>query len=169
MNDENFMWSDSTAPTLSLADYAKMHGISVAEAKARIEERERIKDGLALRAEKKAAAVRAKRGYLYNHEIDGAPLHAMSKRRYVQLHRASMPERGCKGGELLSEDCDFTDWLLKRPDMEHLRVRLEKVMNRLGWNPKLDSASTRLQNAAKHGRKERAGRLIFDSEKGAWA
>lgn len=162
------MWSDKTAPTLSLADYAKFMGISVAEAKRRIEERERILDGKALQAEKRAAALRSKRTYRYNHELDGMPLVTMSKRRRIQLHRASLAERGCKGGELLGNNSDFLDWLLKRPDMEHLRTRIQKAMNRLGWNPKLESESTRLANAAAHGRKERAGRIIFDQERGAW-
>lgn len=144
-----------------------MLGTSVAEAKRRLEEEDRIKDGLALQSEKRAAIRRSKRGYRYNHAIDGAPLHGMSKRRYIKLHRASLMERGCKGGELLSEDSDFTDWMLKRPDMEHCRIVLQKTMNKIGWTPPLTNA--RLKNAAEHGRKERAGKLVFDTVKGAWA
>ncbi len=160
------MWQDNTAPTLSLPEYAKMLGISVREAKERIENEDRIRDGLALEAEKRAAAVRSKRVYRHNDALDGAPVHAMSKRRYVKLHRASLMERGCKGGELLSEDCDFTEWMLKRPDMEQCKVVLQKTMNKIGWVPPL--ANARLANAAAHGQRERAGRAIFDTARGCW-
>lgn len=161
------MWSDTTAPELSLPDYAKLLGISVRDAKEKIENEDRLRDGRALEAEKRAAELRYKRGgYRYNHEIDGAPQIAMSKRRHVKLHRASLMERGCRGGELLGEDCDFTEWMLKRPDMEQCRVILEKTTNKVGWTPPL--VNVRLANAADHGRKERAGRIIFDTARGCW-
>lgn len=143
-----------------------MMGISVPEAKRRLEEQDRIRDGLALQAEKRAAVKRSRRIYRHNEELDGKPVIAMSKRRYIKLHRASLIERDCKGGELLSEDCDFTEWALKRPDMEQCKIVLQKTMNKIGWTP--PNTNARLANAAEHGRRERAGKLVFDTERGAW-
>lgn len=162
------MWSESDTPSLTIEQLAKFRGKSVRETKETMEEYWRIKNAKAERIEKRAAEIRYKQGpRRVNEELgDAFPQISMSKIRWLQLHRASMIEKGDKGGSLLSEESDFTEWMLKRPDLEHLRVTLAKTTNKIGWVPPL--ANARLNNAAEHGRKERAGKLIFDTARGAW-
>lgn len=164
------MWSEHEEPTLPLHKLAELTGKSVAATKAAVEEDWRIRKEKGRRAEIRAAAVRHRQGPRRVREEmgDAYPEIAMSKIRWVELFRASKIERHCKGGELLSEASDFTEWALKRPDMEQCRIVLAKAQNKVGWTPNVGNAATRLTNAAKHGQKERAGRAIFDTERGCW-
>lgn len=164
------MWSENEAPTLPLHKFAELQGKSVADTKAAVEESLRIRMELGRRAEIRAAAVRQRQGPRRVREDlgDAYPEIAMSKIRRVLLHRASKVERGAKGGELLGNDSDFTEWMLKRPDMEQCRIVLAKTQNKVGWTPRVSDASCRLANAASHGAKERAGKIIFDHERKCW-
>ncbi len=164
------MWSESETPALSIEQLAKHLRKSVAETKAIMEEYWRIKNAKAELVEKKAAEYRYKRGPArVNEELgDARPEIAMSRIRWLALHRASMVEKGDKGGSLLSEDSDFIPWLLKRSDMEHLRVKLARKTNGVGYTPALDNASARLANAAHFGRRERAGQAILDPQTKGW-
>lgn len=165
------MWSPDETPTLSLEQFAKIRGKSVRETKGDMEEYWRLKQGRALQIEKKAAEIRHKRGPARISEaLDGAfPQIAMSKTRFIELYRASKMEKGCKGGELLGEESDFTQWLLKRDDMEHLRVKLAKTTNKVGWMPTVAAnRQARLDNAFDYGKRERAGRAILDPSTGGW-
>jgi hypothetical protein len=115
---------------------------------------------------------------------DARPEVAMSRIRWLELHRASMVEKGDRGGSLLGDESDFIRWLLKRSDMEHLRVQLAKTTNRQAYtsaienaamtfkrdadrkrvpaSPVVDQASTRLENAADWGCRERNGTTVLD-------
>ena len=88
----------------------------------------------------------------------------MGRRRFVKLHRASMHERGCKGGELLSEDSDLTAWILKQERYAHLRTPLAKNMSTVSLSmPGSNSlANRKLANAADWGRREREGRTLIN-------
>lgn len=186
------MWSESETPALSIEQLAKLLGKSVRDTKQMMEDYWRIKNGRAEQIEKKAAEFRHRRGPMrVNEEMgDARPEISMSRIRWLQLHRASMTEKHDRGGSLLSEDSDFIPWLLKRSDMEHLRVALAKTTNRQAYTsaienavvtfkrdadrkrvpatPKVENASTRLANAADWGRRERAGTTIRDPQTGGY-
>jgi hypothetical protein len=162
------MWSEDEKPQLSIGELANYLGKSLKDTKAIVEDYNRVKDGQALQIEKKAAEIRYRQGPRRVNENlgDAFPEISMSKRRWLQLFRASKVEKGDRGGSLLGEDSDFTDWLLRRPDMEHLKVTLAKTTNKIGWTSPLVNA--RLSNAADFGRRERAGRAILDPTTGGW-
>lgn len=162
------MWSESEIPELSLEGLAKFLGKTVRDTKEMMENADRIADGRAEEVEKRAAVMRHRQGPRRVVEAlgDARPHISMSKRRWLKLHRASKMEKGDKGGSLLGENSDFSEWMLKRPDLEHLRVTLAKTTNRIGWAPPL--AQARLSNAADFGRRERAGRAILDPTTGGW-
>lgn len=162
------MWSAEQTPTLTIEQLAQLNGKTVRATKEQMEDYWRIKNGKAELIEKRAAAIRHKRGPQRVNEAlgDARPTISMSKLRWLQLHRASMIEKGDRGGSLLGENSDFTEWMLKRPDLEHLRVTLAKTTNKIGWTPPL--ANVRLANAADWGRKERAGQTIIDPTTGGY-
>lgn len=154
------MWNPDEKPTLSLADFAKELGMSYRNTKAMVEERERLADAKMEQTEKLAAIARYKQGpRRVNEELgDAAPEVAMSRRRWVQLFRASKMQKGCRGGELHNDD-DFVKWLLKR--CETMRIKVACAQNRTGYLPTLERAKA-------WGEKERAGRTLIDPTTGGY-
>jgi len=100
-------------------------------------EQERIKDHLANLEEAELARQAERAGHIANEEIDGEIEWGMSKRTWVQLHRASLHERGAVGGELLRDD-DYMKWFLKRNEACRRKSRSGNITE--GYTARLEAA-----------------------------
>lgn len=154
------MWDLNIQPTLSLPDMAKRLGISVAQLKEHLIEQDRARDAKAKQLELRAAAMRHRQGPRRVNEAlgDARPEMALSRWNWLQLHRATLHERGAKGGEILNDD-DFVRWALKRN--EHWRIRVACAQNKTGWLPTVERAK-------QWGERERAGKAKLNPITGGW-
>lgn len=98
----------------------------------------------------------AKRDYIVNEELGGQIEWRMSPKSYVDIYRASLPEKGCTGGELL-EDEHYMKWWLKRNPQCRIMSGSGKIQS--GWTPQTEAAH-RLAEARRRGDAERARQLI---------
>lgn len=98
--------------------------------------------------EETLAAAANRKKYVWNDDLGGMPTCRMAPHTYVELHRASLSQQGCKGGEYL-EDEDYMKFFLKHN--EACRIKAVSPHIRTGWTPELE----RMQQAKEEGQAER--------------
>lgn len=139
------MYQTDIAPTFGFEEAARVLGV----ARARrlwdwyaLEDKRRDAEAVAL--EECLARDASKRNYIVNEELGGQAEWRMSNKSYVDLYRASLNEKGCRGGEFLEDD-GFMKWWLKRNPQCRVMSGSGKVMS--GWTRARESAEERLARA----------------------
>jgi hypothetical protein len=80
-------------------------------------------------------------------DFDFMPAYHMAPLTYKQLHRSTLGERGCKGGEVFDDPSMMRDFLKRNPNCAPEKVVTGKIQG--GW-------TSSLEQAAKEGRMHRA-------------
>lgn len=149
------MWDSNVQPTASFEDAARVLGVNRARRlwayydvawKRKEQEADAIEAALAKQAERK--------NYVWNETIGGEPVARMAPHTYLKLWRASLPQKGCTGGEYL-EDEDYMRYFLKKNEACRVKVRSPKIQG--GWSPALELAKFEGQQARKREAAMRAG------------
>ena len=152
------MWNPDKAPALGFDKLARRVGLAKARAifaayKAKLE----ADNHAATLQEKRAAELRARRGpVVVRNDFDFAPAYHMAPLTYKQLHRSTLGQRGCKGGEIFDDAEMMRDFLKRNPDCAPQKVVTGKIQG--GW-------SSALEQAAKEGRMHRAMEMAKTSLK----
>jgi len=142
------MWNPDKAPTLSFERLARKVGLVKARAiwdayreKLKREEHE------ATQQERAWAEQRHRQGpAVVRNDFDFYPMFHVSPLTYKKLHRESLAQRGCRGGEVL-DDAEYMKAFLKRnPECAPQRIVTGDI--RSGW-------TAALEQAAKDGKRER--------------
>jgi len=161
------MWNPDKAPVMGFENLARHRGVAKARAIfAAYKEKLRLDNVKAAAQEKRAADLRRARGPLVvRNDFDFAPAYHMAPLTYKQLHRSTLGERGCTGGEVFDDEESMRDFLKRNPDCAPQQIVSGKIQG--GWVPSLDraakegrmhralqyaQASLRLQHAAQEGR-----------------
>lgn len=143
------MWNPDKAPVLGFEKLARRVGMHKARAifaayKAKLE----ADNHRAAMQEKRAAELRRKRGPLVvRNDFDFMPAYHMAPLTFKQLHRSTLGERGCKGGEVFDDPEIMRDFLKRNPDCAPEKIVTGKIQG--GW-------TDALERAAKEGRMHRA-------------
>lgn len=154
------MYQSDIIPQFSFEAAAQQMGLARArELWAYYELMDRKRDQEALALEECMARDAAKKKYVVNEELGGAPEWRMSRKSYVDIYRSSLHERGAQGGELLS-DSDFMRWWLKRNPQ--CRIASTSGVIQSGWTPQTEAAH-RLAAAQQQGEEERARQPLIVS------
>jgi hypothetical protein len=144
------MWQTDTEPTHSFAKLARQVGVKKARMQWEFYAEQHRKGQIEAHViEQLQAREAAKRDYRWNDIIEGEPVARFHARTYMDLYRASLPQRGCKGGEYLNDE-DFMKFFLKRNEQCAIKAKSPHIRD--GWTPALE-------HAAFEGRKEREARL----------
>lgn len=143
------MWNPNKAPVLGFEKLARRVGLHKAR---RIfdayREKLRIDNAKAALQEKRAAELRRQRGpVVVRNNFDFMPAYYMAPLTYKQLHRSTLGERGCKGGEVFDDESVMRDFLKRNPDCAPEKIVTGKIQG--GW-------TDALERAAKEGRMHRA-------------
>jgi len=143
------MWNPNRAPKMGFEQLARRVGVLKAR---RIfdayREKLRIDNHNATQLEIKAAAQRARRGpIVVRNDFDFAPAYHITPLTYKQLHRSTLGERGCKGGEVFDDDEAIRDFLKRHPECAPQKIVTGDI--RGGW-------TRSLEQAAQEGRMHRA-------------
>lgn len=143
------MWNPDKAPVLGFDKLARRVGLPKARAIFdAYRERLRIQNAIAAQQEKRAAELRRQRGPLVvRNDFDMRPVYHIAPLTYKQLHRSTLGERGCKGGEVFDDESMMRDFLKRNPDCAPQKVITGDI--RSGW-------TAALEQAAKEGRMHRA-------------
>lgn len=160
------MWNPDRAPVLGFEKLARRVGLHKARAIFdAYREKLRLDNVRAAQQEKRAAELRRKRGPLVvRNDFDMRPVYHIAPLTFKQLHRSTLGERGCRGGEIFDDESMLKDFLKRNPDCAPEKVITGDI--RSGWTPSLEQAakegrmhralqhaqvSLRLQQAAKEG------------------
>lgn len=142
------MWNPDKAPTLSFERLARKVGLVKARAiwdayKRKLEREEHE----ATQQERAWAEERHRKGpAVVRNDFDFYPMFHVSPLTYKKLHRESLSQRGCTGGEVLG-DAEYMRAFLKRnPECAPQRIVTGDI--RSGW-------TAALEKAAKDGKRER--------------
>lgn len=161
------MWNPDRAPVLGFEKLAKRVGLHKARRIfAAYQRKLEIDNHKAAMQEKRAAELRRARGpVVVRNDFDFMPAYHMAPLTYKQLHRSTLGQRGCKGGEVFDDEEMMKDFLKRNPDCAPQKVITGDI--RGGWTPALEKAakegrmhramqhaqvSLRLQQAAQEGR-----------------
>lgn len=144
------MWQTDIEPTHSFAALARQVGVQKARLQWRFYEEQHRKGQIEAHViEQCMAREAAKKDYRWNEIIDAEPVARFHARTYTELYRASLPQKGCTGGEYLNDE-DFMKFFLKRNEQCALKAKSPHIRD--GWTPSLE-------HAAFEGRREREARL----------
>jgi hypothetical protein len=152
------MWNPDKAPVFGFEQLARKVGLVKARAifaayKAKLEADNRRAE----MQEKRAAELRRQRGpAVVRNDFDFQPAYHMAPLTYKQLHRSTMSQRGCKGGEMFDDAEMMRDFLKRNPDCAPEKIVTGKIQG--GWNRSLEQA-------AKEGRMHRAMQMAQTSLK----
>lgn len=143
------MWNPDKAPVLSFEKLAKRVGLIKARAIWDAHRRRyEAHHAQARKQEMAAAAMRHRRGpVVVRNDFDMAPAYHIAPITYKELHRSSLGQRGCKGGEVFESEADMRDFLKRNPECAPQKVVTGDI--RSGWTGSLE-------RAAKEGRMHRA-------------
>jgi hypothetical protein len=143
------MWNPDKAPVLGFEKLARRVGLAKARAIfAAYREKLRIDNAKAALQEKRAAELRRARGpIVVRNDFEFMPAYHMAPLTYKQLHRSTLGERGCKGGEVFDDAEMMRDFLKRNPDCAPEKVITGNIQG--GW-------TASLEQAAKEGRMHRA-------------
>jgi hypothetical protein len=152
------MWNPDKAPVLGFEKLARRVGLAKARAIFdAYREKLRLDNAKAALQEKRAAELRRKRGpVVVRNDFEFMPAYHMAPLTYKQLHRSTLGERGCKGGEVFDEPEMMRDFLKRNPDCAPEKIVTGKIQG--GW-------TASLEHAAKEGRMHRALQLARTSLK----
>lgn len=152
------MWNPDKAPVLGFDKLARKVGLVKARAIFdAYREKLRLDNAKAALQEKRAAALRRQRGpVVVRNDFEFMPAYHMAPLTYKQLHRSTLGERGCKGGEVFDDAEMMRDFLQRNPDCAPQQVVSGKIQG--GW-------TASLEQAAKEGRMHRALHLAQTSLK----
>lgn len=153
------MWDPNAEPVASFEEAAKVLGLHRARRlwayydvqwKKKEQEADAIELALAQRA--------AKKDYVWNDEIGGAPVARYAPHTYLKLWRASLPQKGCTGGEYL-EDEDYMRYFLKhnpqcavKARSPHIRGAWTPALERAAWQGKRERESAAVVAGSKYGK-----------------
>lgn len=144
------MWQTDLEPTHSFAALARKVGLQKARLQWSFYEAQHKKGQIEAHViEQLQAREAAKRNYKWNDIIEGEPVARFHARTYMDLYRASLPQKGCTGGEYLNDE-DFMKFFLARN--EQCRIKATSPHIRDGWTPSLE-------NAAFEGKRQREARI----------
>lgn len=143
------MWNPDKAPVLGFEKLAQKVGVHKARAIfAAYAEKLRLENARVTQLEKTAAAARARRGpAVIKNDFEMMPAYHMAPLTYKQLHRSTLGQRGCKGGEIFDDEESMRDFLKRNPECAPQKVVTGDI--RSGW-------TSALEQAAKEGRMHRA-------------
>lgn len=143
------MWNPDQAPQLSFENLAKRFGLEKARRLWRLHElRIRRAAAQAAEQERRWAAQRQQAGrIIVKNDLDMYPKYHLSPYTYKALHRSTLPERGCTGGEALRDESYMKDFLKRNPECAPQKVVSKEITS--GWTSQLEAA-------AKQGKMERA-------------
>lgn len=152
------MWNPAKAPALGFDKLARRVGLAKARAIFdAYREKLRLDNARAAMQEKRAAELRRKRGpIVVRNDFDFAPAYHMAPLTYKQLHRSTLGERGCRGGEVFDDPEMMRDFLKRNPDCAPEKIVTGKIQG--GW-------TASLEQAAKEGRMHRALQMAQTSLK----
>jgi len=152
------MWNPDKAPALGFDKLARRVGLAKARAIFdAYRQKLRLDNAKAALQEKRAAELRRKRGPLVvRNDFDFAPAYHMAPLTYKQLHRSTLGERGCRGGEVFDDESLMRDFLKRNPDCAPEKIVTGKIQG--GW-------TASLEQAAKEGRMHRAMQMAKTSLK----
>ena len=144
------MWQTDLEPTHSFADLARKVGLQ----KARLQwafygDQHRKGQIEAHVIEQCMAREAAKKDYRWNEIIDAEPVARFHAKTYTDLYRASLPQKGCVGGEYRNDE-DFMKFFLKRNEQCAIKAKSPHIKD--GWTPALE-------RAAFEGKQQREARL----------
>lgn len=142
------MWDTNTAPRLGFEQLARRFG--VAKARRMWEAHgERIKraEARAAAQEKAWAEERRRKGPIVLKDDWIKPAFHIAPYTFKALHRSTLPQRGCVGGEVLDDAESMRDFLKRNPDCAPQKVITGDI--RSGW-------SAQIERAAVFGRLDRA-------------
>lgn len=134
------MYDPNIAPTASFEDAAQALGVHRARSlwaayDVHWKQQEQEADAIELCMARDAS----KKTYIVNEELGGAPEWRMAPHTYLKYHRASLPQKGCNGGEFL-DDTDFMRYFLKRFPQCKITAGSGKIMS--GWTPQKDAVQS---------------------------
>lgn len=142
------MWNPNNAPRLGFEQLARRFGVAKARAMWDAHNvRLRIAHAKAAAQEKAWAEERARQGPIVLKDDWIRPAYHISPLTYKELHRSTLGERGCVGGEAIDDETMMRDFLKKNPDCAPQKIITGDI--RSGW-------SKQLERAAVFGRCERA-------------
>ena len=152
------MWNPDKAPVLGFERLARKVGLVKARAIFdAYREKLRIDNAKAVLQEKRAAELRRARGpVVVRNDFDFMPAYHIAPQTYKQLHRSTLGERGCKGGEVFDDSEMMRDFLKRNPDCAPEKIVTGKIQG--GW-------TASLEQAAKEGRMHRAMQMAQTSLK----
>jgi len=135
------MWNPDRAPKMGFEQLAKRFGVNKAR---RIfdayREKLRLDNHRASQQEAAAAAARARRGpVVVRNDFDFAPAYHITPLTYKQLHRSTLGQRGCKGGEVFDDDEAMRDFLKRNPECAPSKIVTGDI--RSGWTSALERAA----------------------------
>lgn len=143
------MWNPDRAPQLSFEKLARRAGLVKARAIWEGHRRRyQAAHAAAAKQEEAAAAERHRRGpAVARNDFDMVPRFHISPLTYKELHRSTLPQSGCKGGEVFDDDEYMRDFIKRHPECAPQKVVTGDI--RSGW-------TGALERAAKEGRMHRA-------------
>lgn len=146
------MWNPDQAPKLSFENLARRFGLAKARRLWAIHEL-RIKraEAAAAAQEQAWAAERQRRGPLVvKNDFDFYPTFHISPYTYKALHRSTLPEKGCTGGEALKDKSYMRDFLKRHPECAPPKIVSKEITS--GWTAALDAAAQqgKMERALKH-------------------
>jgi len=146
------MWNPDRAPVLGFDKLARRVGVIKARSIfAAYAEKLRLENVRVTQLEQKAAAIRHRRGpAVVRNDFDMRPAYHMAPLTYKQLHRSTLGQRGCKGGEVFDDDGAMRDFLKRHPECAPQKIVTGDI--RSGW-------TAALEKAAKEGRMHQAMKM----------
>ena len=142
------MWNPDQAPKLGFEKLAKRFGVHKARRMWEAHgERIRLAAAKAAAQEKAWAEERARKGPIVLKDDWIRPAYHISPYTFKALHRSTLPERGCHGGEALDDESYMRDFLKRNPDCAPQKVITGDI--RSGWSKQLEKAAVfgRLEKA----------------------
>jgi hypothetical protein len=143
------MWNPNKAPMLGFEQLARRVGLIKARATWAFYQRKLAADNhKAAEQEKRAAEARRRRGpVVVRNDFDMQPAYHIAPLTYKQLHRSTLGQPGCRGGEFFDDESSMRDFLKRNPDCAPQKAVTGDI--RSGW-------TVGLERAAKEGRMHRA-------------
>lgn len=133
------MWQTDLEPTHSFADLARKVGLQRARLQWAFYGDQHRKGQIEAHViEQCMAREAAKKDYRWNEILDAEPVARFHAKTYTDLYRASLPQKGCVGGEYLNDE-DFMKFFLKRNEQCAIKAKSPHIKD--GWTPALERAA----------------------------
>jgi hypothetical protein len=135
------MWNPDKAPALGFESLARRVGVHKARAIfAAYREKLRLENVHVTKLEQAAAAARARRGpAVVKNDFEMMPAYHLAPLTFKQLHRSTLGQRGCKGGEVFDDESFMRDFLKRNPECAPQKIVTGDI--RSGWTASLEKAA----------------------------